>query len=149
MVYDIGKNIYIRDPIGGKMKTIGGKIIFIMLFIPLMSGRGMNCVAQGSFAGSHLSKFIGISDGLPSNFVDDIMFDDAGFMWIATSGGGLCRYDGYEFIVMATEMEYELKSNFVRNVVEDGFHRLWIGTEWGIEVFDLMNSRMVSIPGTE
>lgn len=120
-----------------------------MLFIPLMSGRGMNCVAQGSFAGSHLSKFIGISEGLPSNFVDDIMFDDAGFMWIATSGGGLCRYDGYEFIVMATEMEYELKSNFVRNVVEDGFHRLWIGTEWGIEVFDLMNSRMVSIPGTE
>ena len=64
------------------MKTIGGKIIFIMLFIPLMSGRGMNCVAQGSFAGSHLSKFIGISEGLPSNFVDDIMFDDAGFMCV-------------------------------------------------------------------
>ncbi|MBR2395289.1 MAG: hypothetical protein IKB00_01635, partial [Bacteroidaceae bacterium] len=84
-----------------------------------------------------MSKFIGISDGLPSNFVDDIMFDDAGFMWVATSGGGLCRYDGYEFIVMATGTEKPLKSNFVRNVVEDGFHRMWIGTEWGIEVFDL------------
>ncbi|MBR4593700.1 MAG: hybrid sensor histidine kinase/response regulator, partial [Bacteroidaceae bacterium] len=130
------------------MKTIGGKIIysFLLLVLPVCS---LNCSAQGSFAGSHLSKFIGISDGLPSNFVDDIMFDDAGFMWVATSGGGLCRYDGYEFIVMATGMEYELKSNFVRNVVEDGFHRLWIGTEWGIEVFDLMNSCMVSVPGTQ
>lgn len=131
------------------MKTIGGKIISFILFILLFHVHAPNCSAQGSFAGSHLSKFIGISEGLPSNFVDDIMFDDAGFMWVATSGGGLCRYDGYEFIVMATGMEYELKSNFVRNVVEDRFHRLWIGTEWGIEVFDVMNSCMVSVPGTE
>ena len=127
------------------MKTIGGKIIRSFL-LSVLSVCSLNCAAQGSFAGSHLSKYIGITQGLPSNFVDDIMFDDAGFMWVATSGGGLCRYDGYEFIVMATGMEYELKSNFVRNVVEDGFHRLWIGTEWGIEVFDLMNSCMVSVP---
>lgn len=131
------------------MKTIGGKIISLILSLLLLCAHSVNCVAQGSFAGSHLSKFIGISDGLPSNFVDDIMFDDAGFMWVATSGGGLCRYDGYEFIVMASGMEYELKSNFVRNVIQDGFHRLWIGTEWGIEVFDLMNSCMVSVPGTD
>ena len=131
------------------MKTIGGKIISLFLSLLLLCAHSVNCVAQGSFAGSHLSKFIGISDGLPSNFVDDIMFDDAGFMWVATSGGGLCRYDGYEFIVMATGTEKPLKSNFVRNVVEDGFHRMWIGTEWGIEVFDLMNSCMVSVPGTE
>ena len=141
--------MYFRTLLGGKMKTIGGKIISVFLFMLLFHAHALNCSAQGSFAGSHLSKFIGISEGLPSNFVDDIMFDDAGFMWVATSGGGLCRYDGYEFIVMATGMEYELKSNFVRNVVEDRFHRLWIGTEWGIEVFDLMNSCMVSVPGTE
>lgn len=141
--------MYIRNLLGGKMKTIGGKIISVGLSVLLLSGHLLKIEAQGSFAQSYLSKFIGIAQGLPSNFVDDIMFDDAGFMWIATSGGGLCRYDGYEFIMMATGMEHELKSNFVRNVVEDGFHRLWIGTEWGIEVFDLMDSRMVSIPGTE
>lgn len=131
------------------MKTIGGKIVSAFLSVMLLSWHGHSCAAQGSFAQSHLSRSIGISEGLPSNFVDDILFDDAGFMWIATSGGGLCRYDGYEFIVMATGMEYELKSNFVRNIVEDNFHRLWIGSEWGIEVLDLMNSCMVSVPGTE
>ncbi len=131
------------------MKTIGGKIASVSLWLLFLSGLFLKCAAQGSFAGAHLSRFIGISEGLPSNFVDDIMFDDAGFMWIATSGGGLCRYDGYEFIVMATGTEYELKSNFVRNVVEDRFHRLWIGTEWGIEVFDLMNSCMVPVAGTD
>ena len=135
--------------IGGKMKTIGGKIASVGLLLSVLFFYDSVCAAKGAFSQSHLSRFIGISEGLPSNFVDDIMFDQAGFMWIATSGGGLCRYDGYEFNVMATGMEMELKSNFVRNVVEDRFHRLWIGSEWGIEVFDLMNSQMVQVSGTE
>ena len=50
----------------------------MLLSFLLLSAHSVNSAAQGSFAGSHLSKFIGISDGLPSNFVDDIMFDDAG-----------------------------------------------------------------------
>ena len=130
------------------MKTIGGYLaVCVFLFTVVMQSEV--CVAQVAFKDSHLSRFIGINDGLPSDFIDDIMFDDAGFMWIATSGGGLCRYDGYEFNILATGTDPELKSNFVRNVVEDRFRRLWIGTEWGVEIFDIASSSMITVPGTE
>ena len=131
------------------MKNIGGYLTACVFIFTSAVLQSEVCVAQVAFSDSHLSRFISINDGLPSDFIDDIMFDDAGFMWIATSGGGLCRYDGYEFNILATGTDPELKSNFVRNVVEDRFRRLWIGTEWGIEVFDIATSSMIIVPGTE
>ena len=38
-----------------------------------------------------------MDEGLPHNFVDDILKDSQGFLWIATRGEGIARYDGYEF----------------------------------------------------
>ena len=40
---------------------------------------------------------ITMDEGLPHNFVDDILKDSQGFLWIATRGEGIARYDGYEF----------------------------------------------------
>ena len=36
---------------------------------------------------------IGINEGLPHNFVEDILKDSKGFLWFALYGGGVCRYD--------------------------------------------------------
>ncbi|RMG26188.1 MAG: hypothetical protein D6732_21510, partial [Methanobacteriota archaeon] len=39
-----------------------------------------------------------IEDGLPSNYVRDLMQDSRGFMWFGTLDG-LARYDGHEFVI--------------------------------------------------
>ena len=38
-----------------------------------------------------------ISDGIGSNTINDIVKDDNGFIWIATTGG-ITRFDGYNFV---------------------------------------------------
>lgn len=79
-----------------------------------------------------------IDDGLPHNFVDDLLKDSRGFLWIATRGEGLARYDGYEFISfnMGTS-EGKLCSNFIHQLEEDDFCRLWIASEVGLDILDL------------
>lgn len=46
---------------------------------------------------NYLSPLFDINSGLPHNEVNDIVKDDAGYIWIATDNG-LSRFDGYNFI---------------------------------------------------
>ena len=105
-----------------------------------------NPAAGSGFAGSRLSRFLSMDDGLPVNFVEDIFMDSSGFLWLATSGGGLCRYDGYDFLAFSTNTSVSVRNNFVRSVAEDGFHRLWIASEGGIDILDLGHYSMLSFP---
>lgn len=82
---------------------------------------------------------VNMEKGLPANYVDDLYIDWAGFLWVATGGGGLCRYDGSELITFSFSTEPSVKSNFVRKVVEDRFNRLWIASEGGLDVWNLRN----------
>ena len=90
-----------------------------------------------------------MEDGLPSNFIDDIYRDEAGFLWLATSGGGLCRYDGYSFLTFSTASETPVQSNFVRKVCEDRFHRLWIASNTGLDILDILTLETVRLPEVE
>lgn len=93
---------------------------------------------QEHFADRYNATYITTEDGLPHNFIDDLYKDTQGFLWISTAGSGLCRYDGYEFIHFTTNTPHcKLKSNFILNVYEDNFHRLWIASEGGINIIDL------------
>ena len=75
---------------------------------------------------------------------DDIYKDTYGFLWISTAGGGLSRYDGYEFIHFNPNTPHcKLKSNFIHNVYEDRFHRLWIVSEGGTDIIDLSTLQSV------
>ncbi len=78
-----------------------------------------------------------MENGLTNNFVDGIYKDSQNFMWISTMGGGLLRHDGYNFVHYNTRTSCSIKSNYVRNVCEDNFHRLWVASERGIDVIDL------------
>lgn len=94
--------------------------------------------AQQSFMDSYNVSYITMSEGLPHNFVDDIYKDSQGFLWISMGGGGLSRYDGYSFVDFNLDSpQYKLKSNFVHNVVEDSFQRLWVASEGGLDILDL------------
>lgn len=82
--------------------------------------------------------YITMNEGLPHHFIDDIYRDSYGFIWISMGGGGLSRYDGYDFVNFhPNNPTCKLKSNFIRKVCEDRFHRLWAVSEGGIDIIDL------------
>lgn len=106
--------------------------IFINIFCCIQTTLGQN------IASKYIFNAISINEGLPLNFVDDIYKDSHGFIWVSTQGGGLSRYDGYEFISFnVNSTPISLKSNFIRKTCEDNFNRLWIASNNGIDVLNL------------
>lgn len=100
--------------------------------------------AQELFAERYNITYVTMDDGLQHSFVDDIYKDSQGFLWISTAGGGLSRYDGYEFVHYDTNTTpCKLKSNFSRNVCEDSFGRLWVTSEEGTDIIDLATLQTV------
>jgi len=94
--------------------------------------------ANASFTEKYNATYLNLRNGLPNNFVDDIYQDSKGFIWIATHGGGLVRYDGSTYLYYGIgQSDYPLKSNSCRCITEDDFHRLWITFEEYTDVFDL------------
>ena len=87
---------------------------------------------------------ITINEGLPHNFIDDIKKDSRGFLWIATAGGGITRYDGREFTKfnIATP-QAQLKGNFIIKCLQDDFNRMWIVGEQGIDLIDIYTLKSV------
>ena len=92
----------------------GGKSVILSLLVVFISAvfARANPAAGSGFAGSRLSRFLSMDDGLPVNFVEDIFMDSSGFLWLATSGGGLCRYD---FLAFSTNTSVSVRNNFVRS----------------------------------
>ena len=85
--------------------------------------------------------------GMPTNFADDIFQDSYGFVWISTHGGGLVRYDGFNYMNFNLGSSgISLRSNSCRNVYEDHFKRLWIAFEEGPQVLDLKTMQPVIPP---
>ena len=85
--------------------------------------------------------------GMPNNFADDIFQDSYGFIWISTHGGGLVRYDGFNYMNFNLGSSgISLRSNSCRNVYEDHFKRLWIAFEEGPQVLDLTTMQPVIPP---
>ena len=132
------------------MMRKGGKsiILFIIYLTLATAALGAAPSSVGTFSGGYLARFISMDDGLPGNFVDDIFMDSSGFLWVGTSGGGLCRYDGYKFMTFSTNTPVSIKNNFVRVLAEDGFHRLWIASEGGVDVLDLQTYTPFDLSGT-
>lgn len=96
------------------MKLIGKLILFIFLFVAV--------ALQAQF---HYYKKFGISDGLISNKVYNIIEDRHGFIWICTDLG-VSRYDGVEFTNFTSKDG--LPENEVLNMYEDRQGRVWFNT---------------------
>ncbi|MCV2885597.1 EAL domain-containing protein [Aestuariibacter sp. AA17] len=74
-----------------------------------------------------------VADGLTQSTVTDIIEDNLGFMWFATTNG-LNRFDGYEFkqYVRKKDDIHSLPNNFIRALYIDSKQRLWVNTYDGI-----------------
>jgi ligand-binding sensor domain-containing protein/signal transduction histidine kinase len=73
-------------------------------------------------------------DGLPQSQVTSVVEDDNGYLWIATQGGGLARFDGKEFKVYTTKDG--LFSNNISSLLFDHDQNLWILHAHGITRFN-------------
>ncbi len=81
-------------------------------------------------------KRISVADGLPDRMVRSITQDSQGFMWIGTDGG-VCRYDGSQFITFARGKDSaDISQGSVWTVCGDSNGVLWAGTMNGLNRYD-------------
>ncbi len=75
-----------------------------------------------------------VQEGLPQSQVYDIFQDSKSYLWMATQGGGVCKFDGKSFETISTRDG--LPSNFVQCIIEDAQSKLWFGTKSGLVSYD-------------
>ena len=85
--------------------------------------------------------FLTETEGLPHSYVEKIVSDSDGYLWLATHQG-IARYDGYQLLSFDTcstslASGFHLKSSFAAALCPDRYGRLWIGGERGIDLFHL------------
>jgi len=71
-----------------------------------------------------------MKSGLPGNSIYAVRQTQDGHLWIGT-GGGLVRFDGFQFELYDREKIKQLKSDEIRTLYEDRHGTLWIGTFTG------------------
>lgn len=82
-----------------------------------------------------------VENGLPQSTVYDIFQDHNNYLWLATDGGGLVRFDGHYF--KTYNKKDGLSGNVVREIVEDKNNQLWIATNNGLQYFN--NNKFTNI----
>lgn len=100
----------------------------ILHLIVLLSLFALPATAQQYFF-----QTFGQREGIPVSTINDIAEDPLGFMWVATEGGGLARFDGVSSTVFTTEDG--LPSNYVTSLKSDG-GTLLVGTDKGLTSYD-------------
>ena len=102
------------------------------------------CWASGNILTDRYNlSYINLDNGLPHNNVSWLYSDSNGFLWIATYGGGLVRYDGYGMMMPMLG----LNSLSCKSMTEDKFKRLWVAFDEGTNVIDL-NTMLPVVPKT-
>ena len=84
---------------------------------------------------------VGSDKGLSNNYINTIVQDHRGYIWIGTNEGLNC-FDGYECKVYLNETgnPHSLPDNKINILFEDSEHNLWIGTEFkGLCLYDSIN----------
>jgi signal transduction histidine kinase/streptogramin lyase len=87
----------------------------------------------------HFFRTLDTDDGLPHNFVIDILEDRDGLMWISTPAG-LSKYNGQTFTTYAPHVRdstvKEDRLPFIWDLFEDNQGQIWLGADNGLFLFD-------------
>ena len=86
-------------------------------------------------------------DKLASRDFGSIGSDQAGNLWIASIGGGIFKYDGRHFYQFGTRQG--LKSNNPYFIYPDGRGQVWLGTNVGLDLFDVRTIKTTSFTKQE
>lgn len=100
------------------MKTFLSTIV-VLLFITMHSSYGQKL----NF------KSYSVSDGLPQAQVHDVVQTDDGYIWMATYGGGLAKFDGKKFTTYTKKDG--LRDNSIEELFVDSRDNLWVASDNG------------------
>lgn len=76
-----------------------------------------------------------LDDGLPQSQIYDMLTDSRGYIWFATYGGGVARFDGQVFEPLSEIVEVEHR-RVVYSMLEDKEGTLWFATAQGLIAYD-------------
>lgn len=98
--------------------------IFLLMLSPPADSQDLN-------SSRRIFQHFDTTDGLSHDNVYDILQDHQGFIWLATENG-LNRCDGVDVLSYKNKPgdPLSLAENDINAIIEDRFHRIWIGT-WG------------------
>lgn len=143
---------------------INSKIFMVLVFILITYF--VNSQADTSYSvrfnsaeirlpGTFNFRQISVDEGLPQSQVNYIHEDKRGFLWFATQGGGVCRYDGKKFVQY--EEQDGIAGQLVNCIEEDGNSNLWFGSTWGgmtyfngirFEIFNMQSGLLDNLVNT-
>ncbi len=86
-----------------------------------------------SLSQNHFETY-SVEDGFGQSQVFNVFQDSKGYIWVATNGGGLSKFDGFTVTNFSTQDG--LIYNVVNVISEDSQGNLWIGTEKGVSKYD-------------
>ena len=118
-------------------------ILAVFLALSLPGRLNAQTEAEDYMVVSRLTR----EDGLPDQDVNGIYFDNRGYAWISTFGGGLVRYDGDSFLTFSSKTGARSIGDIVRQCREDNYGRIWIPGAT-LEVMDMESlTPLDDIPG--
>ena len=119
---------------GGYIFTIFKPSFFFIIFF--------NCVKLNAQDEKFRFSNLDINNGLSHNYVNAILKDETGFVWIGTMSG-LNRYDGYKFRIFRHDPTDSLSINddFIDKIWEAPGNKLFITTRNGYNIYDPVSEK--------
>ncbi len=104
--------------------------IFFILIFPFFS---FLHAQNGKF---RFSRF-DIKQGLSHDYINTILKDENGFLWIGTMSG-LNMYDGYKFRVFRHDLKdtSSISDDYIEKLMEGPDHKIWVSTRNGFNIYD-------------
>ncbi len=110
-----------------KTKTIKNYLKYLLL-LTLLLHRLASIAQEYNFINYN------VQDGLPQSQVYDIFQDSKSYLWMATQGGGVAKFDGATFQTLTSKDG--LPSNYINYIFEDQQNTIWFATKNGIASYD-------------
>lgn len=114
------------------------KVLFFCLFAILIAIQSVGQSTQIEF--DHYTT----KDGLSNGYINCVLHDSEGFMWVGTSNG-LNRFDGITFktYYFNPKDTTTISSPWVTSVVEDSLNNIWVITSNGLCLYDRKKDRFI------
>lgn len=94
------------------------------------------------------TNFESIDADITQRAITTIFNDNEGYLWIGTYGDGLFRYNSVDFKNYKQKLNFKensLNSSIIFSALQDKQHKIWIGTQYGINLYNRDLDRFESI----
>lgn len=88
----------------------------------------------------HILSYLSQEEGLSDNYINVILSDRQGFIWLGTNDG-LDRYDGCHIRHLGFPYQ-EHGARYVKSLAEDAYGNIWVGTTTGLLKYDVREDKM-------